>query len=379
MGFSGEKLFCWAGGLGGGRILGFLGACLREIRPIRWTDGRLYLLDQTRLPAEEVVVAVGRYEEAVEAIRDMRVRGAPAIGVTAAYAMVMAAEALLGELGAGGDVAGLMAGLELAGGRIRGARPTAVNLGWAVDRMLAAAALGGDAGEVVGRMRAEAERIQREDEAANRRMGEWGRDLMPDGGSVLTHCNTGALATSGYGTALGVIRAGWESGKRFEVFNTETRPWLQGARLTSWELQQLGIPATLLADSAAGLLMRQGRIGCVITGADRIAANGDTANKIGTYSLAVLARENGVPFYVAAPTSTIDLGLADGDGIEIEERAGEEVTGYGGVRTAPAGVVAVNPAFDVTPHRYISAIVTEFGVAVAPYGESLLLAVGGGG
>ena len=385
MGFSGEKLFCWARGYIG--IFG--GLFLREIRPIRWADGRLYLLDQTRLPAEEVVVAVGRYEEAVEAIRDMRVRGAPAIGVTAAYAMVMAAEALAGEsgaggggasgAGAGGDVAGLMAGLELAGGRLRGARPTAVNLGWAVDRMLAAAALGGDAGELVGRMRAEAERIQREDEAANRRMGEWGRDLMPDGGSVLTHCNTGALATSGYGTALGVIRAGWESGKRFEVFNTETRPWLQGARLTSWELQQLGIPATLLADSAAGLLMRQGRIGCVITGADRIAANGDTANKIGTYSLAVLARENGVPFYVAAPTSTIDLGLADGDGIEIEERAGEEVTGYGGVRAAPAGVAAVNPAFDVTPHRYISAIVTEFGVATAPYGESLLLAVGGGG
>ena len=366
-------------GVGGPAYIGIWGAFLREIRPIRWADGRLYLLDQTRLPAEEVVVAVGRYEEAVDAIRDMRVRGAPAIGVTAAYAMVMAAEALLGKLGAGGDVAGFMGGLELAGGRIRGARPTAVNLGWAVDRMLAAAALGGDVGEVVGRMRAEAERIQREDEAANRRMGEWGRDLLPDGGSVLTHCNTGALATSGYGTALGVIRAGWESGKRFEVFNTETRPWLQGARLTSWELQQLGIPATLLADSAAGLLMRQGRIGCVITGADRIAANGDTANKIGTYSLAVLARENGVPFYVAAPTSTIDLGLADGDGIEIEERAGEEVTGYEGVRAAPAGVAAVNPAFDVTPHRYISAIVTEFGVAAPPYGESLLLAVGGGG
>ena len=381
-------------GVGGRAYIGILGAFLREIRPIRWADGRLYLLDQTRLPAEEVVVAVGRYEEAVAAIRDMRVRGAPAIGVTAAYAMVMAAEALLGELGSGVGGAsgtgagspgagesglGLMSGLELAGGRIRGARPTAVNLGWAVDRMLGVAGSGGDAGDVVGRMRAEAERIHREDEAANRRMGEWGKDLMPDGGSVLTHCNTGALATSGYGTALGVIRAGWESGKRFEVFNTETRPWLQGARLTSWELQQLGIPATLLADSAAGLLMRQGRIGCVITGADRIAANGDTANKIGTYSLAVLARENGVPFYVAAPTSTIDLGLADGDGIEIEERAGEEVTGYGGVRTAPAGVAAVNPAFDVTPHRYISAIVTEFGVAVAPYGESLLLAVGGGG
>lgn len=375
---------------------------MSEIRPIRWVDGRLYLLDQTRLPGEVVVVEVSRYEDAAAAIRDMRVRGAPAIGVTAAYAMVLAAESLAADAGAGmaaGVVreagagfaerleraadagfeagAGFALGLERAAGVLRGARPTAVNLGWAVDRMLAAAGLGGSLGEVLGRMRGEAERIHREDEAANRRIGGWGLDLMPDGGSVLTHCNTGALATSGYGTALGVIRAGWEAGKRYRVFNTETRPWLQGARLTSWELQRLGIPATLLADSAAGLLMRQGRIGCVITGADRIAANGDTANKIGTYMLAALARENGIPFYVAAPTSTVDLGLADGDGIEIEERAGGEVTGFGGVAVAPAGVAVVNPAFDVTPHRYISAIVTEWGVARAPYGESLLRAVRG--
>ena len=224
---------------------------------------------------------------------------------------------------------------------------------------------------------AEAQEIQREDEAINRRMGEYGRELMPDGGSVLTHCNTGALATSAFGTALGVIRAGWESGKRFEVLNTETRPWLQGARLTSWEFQKLGIPAKLLVDSAAGMLMRQGRIGCVITGADRIAANGDTANKIGTYSLAVLAKENGIPFYVAAPTSTVDLSLPDGDGIEIEERAPEEVTRYGGVATAPEGVAALNPAFDVTPHRYVSAIITERGIASPPFTESLMLAVNG--
>ena len=345
-----------------------------EIRPIRWAEGRLYLLDQTRLPGEEVMVAAGRYEDAVAAIREMRVRGAPAIGVTAAYAMALAARSLADG---GEDESGFRAGLEEAAGRIRAARPTAVNLGWAVDRMLAVAALGGTAWEVAGRLLAEAERIHLEDEAVNRRMGAWGRDLMPDGGAVLTHCNTGALATSGYGTALGVIRAGWEAGKRFRVFNTETRPWLQGARLTSWEFQKLGIPATLLADSAAGLLMRQGRIGCVITGADRIAANGDTANKIGTYGLAVLARENGIPFYVAAPTSTIDMELVDGDGIEIEERAGEEVTHYRGVAVAPEGVGAVNPAFDVTPHRYISAIVTEWGVVSAPYGESLRLAVGG--
>lgn len=346
---------------------------MNEIRPIQWTDGRLYLLDQTRLPAEEVTVTVTRYEEAVDAIREMRVRGAPAIGVTAAYAMAMAARDI-GD-GSSEDFAPL---LEQAATRIKAARPTAVNLGWAVDRMLRVAATGNDARDIAERLLAEAQEIQREDEAVNRRMGDFGKDLMPDGGSVLTHCNTGALATSAFGTALGVIRAGWESGKRFEVFNTETRPWLQGARLTSWEFQKLGIPATLMADSAAGMLMRKGRIGCVITGADRIAANGDTANKIGTYSLAVLAKEHGIPFYVAAPISTIDLSLPDGDGIEIEERAPEEVTSFGGVRTAPEGVAAVNPAFDVTPHRYITAIVTESGVASAPYAESLLLAVRGG-
>ena len=343
---------------------------MNEIRPIQWTDGRLHLLDQTRLPAEEVTVTVTRYEEAVDAIREMRVRGAPAIGVTAAYAMAMAARDIGDVIPE--DFAPL---LEQAATRIKAARPTAVNLGWAVDRMLRVAAPGNDARGIAELLLAEAQEIQREDEAVNRRMGDFGKDLMPDGGSVLTHCNTGALATSAFGTALGVIRAGWESGKRFEVFNTETRPWLQGARLTSWEFQKLGIPATLMADSAAGMLMRQGRIGCVITGADRIAANGDTANKIGTYSLAVLAKEHGIPFYVAAPISTIDLSLPDGDGIEIEERTPEEVTSFGGVRTAPEGVAAVNPAFDVTPHRYISAIVTECGVASAPYAESLLLAV----
>ena len=190
-------------------------------------------------------------------------------------------------------------------------------------------------------------------------MGDFGKTLMPDGGAVLTHCNTGALATSAFGTALGVIRAGWEAGRRFKVFNTETRPFLQGARLTSWEFQQLGIPATLIVDSAAGLLMQRGEISCVITGADRIAANGDTANKIGTYALAVLARENGIPFYIAAPTSTVDLSLESGEEIQIEERPGVEVTQIQGVSTAPSGVDALNPAFDVTPHRYISAIVTE--------------------
>ena len=345
---------------------------MTEIRPIRWADGSLYLLDQTLLPAEEVIVEVTGYQGAASAIREMRVRGAPAIGVTAAYAMVLAARDIEAA-----DRGAFFSQLEQAAGVVRTARPTAVNLGWAVDRMMAVAASVDSTAEVPARLLAEAQEIQREDEAINRRMGDYGRELMPDSGSVLTHCNTGALATSAFGTALGVIRAGWESGKRFEVLNTETRPWLQGARLTSWEFQKLGIPAKLLVDSAAGMLMRQGRIGCVITGADRIAANGDTANKIGTYSLAVLAKENGIPFYVAAPTSTIDLSLPDGDGIEIEERAPEEVTRYGGVATAPEGVAALNPAFDVTPHRYVSAIITERGIASPPFTESLMLAVNG--
>ena len=346
---------------------------MSEIRPIRWQDGRLMLLDQTRLPVEEATIVVECYEQAVSAIREMRVRGAPAIGVTAAYAVAMAARDIPSN-----DRVEFLFALKQACDDIRAARPTAVNLGWAVDRMMALAESTDAAGEIVPILIAEAEEIHREDEAINRLLGDYGKELMPDGGSVLTHCNTGALATSAFGTALGVIRAGWEAGKRFEVFNTETRPWLQGARLTSWEFQKLGIPATLLADSAAGMLMRQGRIGCVITGADRVAANGDTANKIGTYMLAVLARENGIPFYIAAPTSTIDLALPNGEEIEIEQREPNEVTRFGGIATAPEGVAAVNPAFDVTPHRYIDAIVTEKGVALPPYTESLMLAVNGG-
>ena len=229
--------------------------------------------------------------------------------------------------------------------------------------------------DIPDRLLTEARKIHTEDEDINRRMGDLGKELMPDGGAVLTHCNTGALATSGFGTALGVIRAGWEDGKRYEVFNTETRPFLQGARLTAWEFQQLGIPATLIVDSAAGMMMNAGRISCVITGADRIAANGDTANKIGTYTLAVLARENNIPFFVAAPTSTIDLDLATGADIQIEERPSEEVTHLQAQPTAPPGTPAMNPAFDVTPHRYISAIVSEAGISRAPYSESLMLAV----
>ena len=342
-----------------------------EIRPIQWVNGSLVLLDQTRLPLEQISLELDHYQQAVDAIREMRVRGAPAIGVTAAYAMSMAARDLETK-----DPAQFLAQLREAAALITSARPTAVNLHWAVQRMLQVAEAESDLTVVKSRLLAEAQRMQAEDDAANRRMGNAGIELMPDGGAVLTHCNTGALATAGFGTALGVIRAGWEAGKRFQVYNTETRPFLQGARLTSWEFQQLGIPSTLVVDSAAGALMRQGRISCVITGADRIAANGDTANKIGTYTLAVLAREHGIPFYIAAPTSTVDLSLPNGDEIQIEERAAEEVTHFQGARVAPPGVAAINPAFDITPHGYIGAIVTEEGVARPPYPETLMLAVG---
>lgn len=343
---------------------------MNEIRPIQWSDGKLWLLDQTRLPLEEITLELDRCQQAIVAIRDMQVRGAPAIGVTAAYAMAMAAR----EINAT-SLDEYMSQLEDAASRVAAARPTAVNLFWAVDRMVSLAKSDPDPSNLPERMLDEAQRMYEEDEEINRKMGGLGKDLMPDGGAVLTHCNTGALATTGFGTALGVIRAGWEAGKRFQVYNTETRPWLQGARLTSWEFQQLGIPATLLVDSAAGMMMRGGKIDCVITGADRIAANGDTANKIGTYSLAVLAKENGIPFYIAAPTSTIDLELATGDDINIEERPSDEVTHFRGAPTAPEGVPAVNPAFDVTPHQYISGIVSEGGVSRSPYLESLKLAI----
>lgn len=346
---------------------------MTEIRPIQWMDGNLELLDQTRLPGEQVTVTVDRYQDAIEAIRSMRVRGAPAIGVTAAYAVALAARQII----ANGQPE-FLAQLQEAAAEIASARPTAVNLRWAVARMMQVAEAEPDFSSMYDRLLAEARSMQEVDEAVNRRMGDLGKDLLPEGGAVLTHCNAGALATAGFGTALGVIRAGWEDGKRFRVYNTETRPFLQGARLTAWEFQQLGIPATLIVDSAAGSLIHRGQINCVITGADRIAANGDTANKIGTYSLAVVARENGIPFYVAAPTSTVDLSLTTGDDIDIEERPPDEVTNFQGIAMAPPGVAAINPSFDVTPHGYVSAIITEAGVIRPPYLESLNLAVSAG-
>jgi len=343
---------------------------VNEIRPIEWANGTLRLLDQTRLPSEEVIVEAHGYLEAVNAIKTMQVRGAPAIGVTAAYAVAMAARDL--DIT---DKTAFMQRLEETGVTIKAARPTAVNLMWAVDRMVGIANSESDTNSIKQRLLTEAIAMEKEDEVINRQMGDHGKDLIPEGGSVLTHCNAGALATAAFGTAVGVIRANWENGKHFSVFNTETRPFLQGARLTAWEFQKLGIPSTLVVDSAAGMLMRRGEIGCVITGADRIAANGDTANKIGTYTLAVLAKENDIPFYVAAPISTVDLSLSNGDQIEIEERSSDEVTEFRGVQIAPEGVEAYNPGFDVTPAKYVNAIITEAGIARPPFNQSLNLAV----
>jgi methylthioribose-1-phosphate isomerase len=335
------------------------------VETIYWSDAGVVMIDQTRLPREEVYVTCKTYSEVAEAIRSMVIRGAPAIGVAAAMGVALgAAQATDVELDARFPV---------ICETLAKTRPTAVNLFWAIDRMkrLYESLRGRPAAEIRERLVAEAQQIRLEDIAVNEAIGRHGAPLVPDGKTVLTHCNAGALATAGYGTALGVVRAAVANGKKIDVFADETRPFLQGARLTVWELQQDGIPATLITDNMAGHFLRSGRIGCVVVGADRIAANGDVANKIGTYSVAVLARENNVPFYVAAPVSTLDLTLASGDAIPIEERPPEEVTRVFGVPVAPDGVAVQNPAFDVTPSRYVTAIVTERGVARPPYEKSL--------
>ena len=347
-------------------------APMDQFKAIEWAGQSLRLLDQTKLPTEQTTVELTAFREVIDAIRDMRVRGAPAIGVAAAYAVAMAGNEIRAD-----EPSDFLAALEEAGLEIAAARPTAVNITWGVRRMLEAARSEPDVASIRAKLILEAQRIQKEDEEINRQIGAHGGELLADGEAVLTHCNAGALATAGYGTALGVIRGAWEAGKRFHVFATETRPFLQGARLTAWELVQLGIPATLIVDSSAGLLMRHGEVSCAVVGADRIAANGDVANKIGTYSLAVLAKENDIPFYVAAPISTIDMSIESGDDIPIEERGPEEVTRFAGIQIAPDGIGVRNPAFDVTPHRYVTAIITERGVLKEPYTDSLATAVSG--
>jgi len=333
-------------------------------RPLYWKSGKLVLLDQRELPGREVWRELETPAEVAFAIRSMQVRGAPAIGAAAGFGIALAFRA------PGGSPRGKF---ERAAAAIRAARPTARDLFAAVERMERAFAPveGRGESEIAAAMEAEAIALSEEGIEACRAIGRHGAALLSDGATVLTHCNAGALATSGYGTALGVIRGAVEAGKAIRVLADETRPFLQGARLTAWELQRDRIPVEIITDSMAGHFLKSGEISAVVVGADRIAANGDAANKIGTYSLAVLSRENGVPFYVAAPTTTIDRSLPDGSSIPIENRTSEEVVEIGGVAIAPAGVTARHPAFDVTPARYITAIITEKGAHRPPYGETL--------
>jgi len=337
------------------------------IPTVAWEDGAVVMIDQRRLPGETVFLRCRGPHEVAAAIKDMAIRGAPAIGVAAALGLAAGVRASRAEGEALRSAFGEMCAVLAA------SRPTAVNLFWAIERMRRCfdTLLGAGGERLRSGLVAEALAILDEDVESCRRIGDLGAELLPEGVRVLTHCNAGALATAGYGTALGVVRSAARLGKLKHVYADETRPWLQGARLTAWELLQDGIPTTVIADNMAGHLMARGEIDAVVVGADRIAANGDVANKIGTYTVAVLAKENGLPFYVAAPVSTFDLATPTGAGIPIEERAAEEVTHVAGRRVAAEGASVRNPAFDVTPHRYVTAIVCERGVARPPYAESL--------
>jgi methylthioribose-1-phosphate isomerase len=339
---------------------------VKDFKIIEWLGDGIRIIDQTLLPHEEVFLDLRDYSEVAEAIRTLRIRGAPDIGVAAAYGLALGARGISAR-----SMEKFLAGLRPVTKTLASSRPTAVNLFWALERMNKVAEGGKTVAQTKENLLAEARRIEAENDEASRRLSEFGAELVRDGFTVLTHCNAGSLATAAYGTALGVIKMAKEQGKRVEVYATETRPLLQGARLTTWELLRENIPVTLITDSMAGHFMKKGNIDCVVVGADRIAANGDVANKIGTYSLAVLAMENGIPFYVAAPVSTIDFALSSGADIPIEERSPDEVTHIQSIRIAPDGVKAANPAFDVTPHDYVTAIITEKGVVREPYVERL--------
>src|SRR5690348_14948109 len=336
------------------------------IQTLEWTDQGVRFIDQTKLPTEETYVNCRTYQEVADVIRNMVVRGAPAIGVAAAMGIALGVKNSKAE-----NIGELKTEFDEICGVIGKTRPTAVNLFWAIRRMqqefetLTARPVE----QIKAALIEEAQRMHAEDIAINQAMGKHGAALMPASGGVLTHCNAGALATCSYGTALGVIRAAIEAGKKIHVYADETRPFLQGSRLTAWELMKDGIATTVISDNMAGAVMRQGKIGAVIVGADRIAANGDVANKIGTYTVAVLAKEHNLPFYVAAPISTVDLETPDGSKIPIEQRSATEVTHFAGKQVTPQGVSVENPAFDVTPAKYVTAIVTERGIAKAPYGE----------
>jgi methylthioribose-1-phosphate isomerase len=334
------------------------------MKAIQWLGDRVKILDQTKLPQKEVYLELSRYQDIASAIAGLKIRGAPAIGVACAYGVALGALKIKAKTA--GDFLKKLRPVTRA---MAATRPTARNLFRALERMQKAAGAGGDVEQIKQALINEAVKIHAEEAEATRKLSQLGAGLIKDGFSILTHCNTGPLATAGYGTALGVIIKAREQGKKISVLATETRPLLQGARITAWELKKAKVPFRLITDSMAGYFMGRGEVDCVIVGADRIASNGDTANKIGTYTLAVLAKEHNVPFYVTAPTTTFDLSLASGEEIPIEERSPEEVTRIQGVATAPAGVKAANPAFDVTPHRYITAIITESGIMREPYRE----------
>jgi methylthioribose-1-phosphate isomerase len=336
------------------------------MKAIEWLGDRVKILDQTKLPQEEVYLELTDYQDIASAITKLKIRGAPAIGVAGAYAVVLGALKI--KTTAKSD---FLRKFQAITKTIASTRPTARNLFRALERMERAAESGKDIAQIKKALVSEAIKIHNEEAEATLKLSQLGAELLKDGFTILTHCNTGVLATAGYGTALGIIMQAWEQGKKLKIFATETRPLLQGARITAWELKKAKIPFTLITDSMAGYFMSKGKVDCVIVGADRIASNGDTANKIGTYTLAVLAKENGIPFYVAAPLTTIDLSLASGDETPIEERSPEEVTHIQGVAIAPAGVKVRNPAFDITPHKYITAIITERGIIREPYGEGL--------
>jgi methylthioribose-1-phosphate isomerase len=342
----------------------------KEISPIIWKDDCIYLLDQRKLPHEEKFIKVKNVDELINCIKKMAIRGAPAIGIAGAYGILLWARSFRG------NKKEFIKRIAAVAQRIKKSRPTAVNLSWAVERMMRIIDGSMDIEEIKRRFEEEAKRIHDEDISANRKIGEYGEKLIKEGWTVLTHCNAGALATGGYGTALGVIRTCIEKGKKIKVIACETRPLLQGARLTAWELKRDGIEVTVITDSSAGFLIRKGIINAVIVGADRIAMNGDFANKIGTYPLAVLAKENKIPFYVAAPSSTFDLNLKDGSGIPIEEREGKEVSFIYGKRIVPDGVRVFNFAFDITPFRYVTAFITEKGVIRKPF-KSIRKIIGG--
>ena len=338
------------------------------IQTLEWTSRGVVFIDQTKLPTEEVYVTCTTHQQVADAIRNMIVRGAPAIGVAAAMGIALGVKNSQAE-----NVADLKPEFDQICETIRQTRPTAVNLFWAIRRMQEKFEIlrVRPTAQIKQALIEEAQRMHAEDIAANQAMGRHGATLMPSSGGVLTHCNAGALATAGYGTALGVIRAAVEAGKKIHVYADETRPFLQGSRLTAWELMKDGIPTTVISDNMAGVMMQQGKIGAIVVGADRIAANGDVANKVGTYTVAVMAKEHGIPCYVAAPTSTVDLDTSDGSKIPIEQRNAREVTHIGGRQMTPDGVGIENPAFDVTPAKYVTAIITERGIARPPYDESL--------